>query len=88
MKKMVEKYYVPVLKNKIFHAITILIFLGLTIISVLGCLNLNTGLEPQVSLITGSDLNNYFNSYNKYIEIGPLAYLVLENIGKYNKKTI
>ncbi|KAL4477676.1 hypothetical protein ABPG74_002826 [Tetrahymena malaccensis] len=80
VKKCISKFYIPVLKNKIFHMFNFLIFAGLVTISIIGLLNLNIGLNQQVSLITGSDLNNYFDSYNKYIEIGPLAYLVLENV--------
>lgn len=82
MKKLIAKYYTPVLKNPIFHVFNALVFCGLITISIIGFIDLQIGLNQQVSLITNSDLNNYFDSYNEYIEIGPLAYLVLENIGK------
>lgn len=46
----------------------------------MGCANLELGLDPQVSMITNSDLDRYMDAYNKYVQIGPPAYLVLENI--------
>lgn len=45
VKKCISKFYIPVLRNKIFHMFNFLIFIGLVIISVIGLLNLNIGLN-------------------------------------------
>ncbi|EGR30695.1 niemann pick type c1, putative [Ichthyophthirius multifiliis] len=88
VKQMISKYYIPVLKNQMFHVFNLLLFIVLIVIGILGCLQLDTGLNQQVSLVSGSDLNNYFDKYNQYIEIGPLAYLVLQNIDYKNQNDI
>lgn len=61
-----------------------LVFFGLVTAGILGCMNIPVGLNEQVSMETESDLFNYFTSYKKYIEIGPPAYLILENFDYQN----
>ena len=42
------------------------------------------GLNEQVSMEVDSDLFNYFTYMKKYIEIGPPAYIVLNNFNYQN----
>jgi len=57
----------------------VFVFLGLVTASTFGTLNIPVGLNEQVSMETESDLFNYFTYEKKYIEVGPPAYIVLEN---------
>ena len=54
--------------------------MGLAGLSVFGATQLTLGLNPQVSVIEDSTLFKYFGDQSKYLEAGPLAYVVLENI--------
>ncbi len=60
--------------------IIVALFINLAILSGFGIYYLQVGLDPQVSLVTNSPLNNFFTKLNNYTEIGPPGYLVLENI--------
>lgn len=61
-----------------------LVFMGLVTAGILGCMNIPVGLNEQVSMETESDLFNYFTFMKKYIEIGPPAYLILQNFDYQN----
>jgi Niemann-Pick C1 protein len=56
------------------------VFLSLFAISCIGVWKLQNGLEEQVSMVSGGDLDNYFTYEKKYIEIGPPAYVVLKGL--------
>lgn len=45
IKGLIEKFYLPVLKNKVFHVAAIVTFIGLFTIGVLGCFELHIGLN-------------------------------------------
>lgn len=60
------------------------VFLGLLAASILGLFFIPVGLNEQVSMETNSDLFNYFTYEKKYIEIGPPAYIILENFNYSN----
>jgi len=57
----------------------VLLFFGLLAAATLGIFKIPVGLNEQVSMETESDLFNYFTYEKKYIEVGPPAYIVLEN---------
>ena len=77
VKQFIHSYYNPMLKNSFCRIISGIIFALLMITSVLGCINLENGLEEQVSMVSDSDLFNFFTYEKKYIEIGPPAYMIL-----------
>ena len=82
------------LGNQYFEFITstpikiasIIIYIGLLICSILGLIFIPLGLDQMVSVIQGNNLYNYFDNQYKYGEVGPPAYLVLNNIN-YNNET-
>jgi Niemann-Pick C1 protein len=57
--------------------------LGISVIlfglAIVGLFNIPVGLSEQVSMTVDSDLYNYFTYEKKYIEVGPPAYIVLNN---------
>lgn len=80
-----KKHYSPLLQGRKCIGITFLIFASLLAISFYGVTQLNVGLEEQVSMVKGSDLYNYMTYEKKYIEIGPIAYLILEGLDYQNQ---
>ena len=54
-------------------------------LAVFGSIYVPVGLNAQVSMEVDSDLFDYFTYENKYIEIGPPAYIVLNNFDFQNK---
>ena len=78
-----DHYSTLLMKWPCFIAI-ILVFSGLVTAGILGCLHVPVGLNVQVSMETDSDLYNYFTFEKKYIEVGPPAYVVLQNFDYQN----
>jgi predicted RND superfamily exporter protein len=54
-------------------------------LAVFGSIYVPVGLNAQVSMEVDSDLFDYFTYENRYIEIGPPAYIVLNNFDFQNK---
>lgn len=54
-------------------------------LAVVGSMYVPVGLNEQVSMEVDSDLFDYFTYEKKYIEIGPPAYIVLNNFDFQNK---
>lgn len=84
MRSIVQKYYNPLLANPICWVIVAILSIALLILSSFGLKYLDLGLEEQVSMVSESDLFNYFTYEKKYIEIGPPAYVVLEGLDYSN----
>lgn len=80
--------YIKLLQNNICKGVVFAIFAGLFVISCIGTYKLETGLEEQVSMVSGGDLDNYFTYEKKYIEIGPPAYVVLKGFNYSNDQDI
>ena len=80
-----ETYYEFIMKFPV-KIVIMVVYLGLIIVSILGLVYLPLGLNQMVSVIQDSNLYNYFDSQNKFGDVGPPAYLVLYNID-YNNDT-
>jgi len=63
--------------------------LGISILllgfAVLGLIYIPVGLSEQVSMTVDSDLYDYFTYEKKFIEVGPPAYIVLNNFDYNNE---
>jgi Niemann-Pick C1 protein len=88
VRSFVQKYYNPLLKNPICWIIVACLSVGLLTLSFFGLSKLDVGLEEQVSLVSKSDLYNFFTYEKKYIEVGPPAYVVLEGLDYSNEKDL
>ena len=64
--RLVKNYLVPFVFNRYIKYSIMAVFVGFLGLGVVGCFKLELGLEQQVSLITGSYLNNYFDDQFKY----------------------
>jgi Niemann-Pick C1 protein len=58
------------------------------ILGILACVFLDLGLTQNVSLITGSDTYDFFNTFETYGEVGPPAYLVFKNVNYTDEENI
>jgi Niemann-Pick C1 protein len=67
------------LKTKPCGFAVLAISVALLALAVVGVGRIPVGLSEQVSMTVDSDLYNYFTYEKKYIEIGPPAYIVLNN---------
>ena len=56
----------------------------LLVLSVMGLVRIDLGLNQNVSLIKGSDTFTFFDVFDEYGEVGPPAYLVFRNVN-YSK---
>ena len=57
-------------------------------LAVAGCMLIPVGLNEQVSMEVNSSLFDYFTYEKKYIEIGPPAYIVLNNFNYENENQV
>ena len=83
-----QKYYVPFLfKGKTEFCVYFLSIVFLTF-GIVSCFKLDLGLNQNVSMITGSDTYEFFNTFGAYGEVGPPAYLVFKNVNYTNEDNI
>lgn len=82
-----EKYYDFILKMPVI-IISIIIYLAMTVCSIIALINLPLGLNQQTTVTQNGDLFNYFKTQEKYVDIGSPAYIVLYNIDYNNKKNL
>ncbi|CAG9335934.1 unnamed protein product [Blepharisma stoltei] len=80
IKKTVNKWWIPSLFNIVTKISCGLIALSLMLLAFGGMDNVHRGLNPQVLAPSGSNLQNYYEDYEKYMETGELGYLVLKDL--------
>lgn len=83
-----QKYYVPFLFNKKTEIVVYFFSLVFFSLGIVACSLLDLGLTQNVSLITGSDTYEFFNTFEKYGEVGPPAYLVFKNVNYTDEDNI
>ena len=83
-----QKYYVPFLFNKKVELIVYFFSLVFFTLGIVACCLLDLGLTQNVSLITGSDTFEFFNTFETYGEVGPPAYLVFKNVNYTDEDNI
>lgn len=83
-----QKYYVPFLFNKKTEIVVYFFSLVFFALGIVACCLLDLGLTQNVSLITGSDTFEFFNTFQEYGEVGPPAYLVFKNVNYTDEDNI
>jgi Niemann-Pick C1 protein len=78
-------YYNFIMKTPVKVGICIF-YIGLLVVSVIGCISLPLGLDQNTTVIQDGDLYNFFHTQPKYLDVGPPAYLIFYNID-YNNST-
>jgi Niemann-Pick C1 protein len=64
----------------------VVIYLALFVCSIVALFQLQLGLNQSTTVGQNSDLYNYFQAQEKYVDVGPPAYLVFYNVD-YNNST-
>lgn len=82
-----EKYYNFILSTPCL-VITIVIYIIMTVVSVVAVVSFPLGLNQQTTVTQDGDLFNYFRTQEKYVDIGSPAYIILYNIDYNNKKNL
>jgi len=80
------KYYSKVMLSKAAIVTILVVALVLVGLSVPAYMNLELGLENELSTTKGSDLYNYFIDMSKYLGAGPPSYVILNNFQYFDNK--
>ena len=80
MRKYFNKYFVPFVLRKSTKFLTIFITICLVVIGGMSTHKLLRGLNQNVSLVSNSDLYDYFETLYKYGNAGPPGYVIFNNV--------
>lgn len=85
---LIRWFVINIYEPALFHPVSkISILFGFVAVFVLSFASyddLELGLTQQVSVIKNGDLYNYFNTYNDFLEVGAIAYIVFKNVNYTN----
>lgn len=79
------KYYSKCMLSKAAIITILIVALVLVGLSVPAYMNLELGLENELSTTKDSDLYNYFTDMSKYLGAGPPSYVILNNFQYFDK---
>lgn len=80
MRKYFNSYFVPFVFKKTTRAMTLAITVLLIIIGACSCTKLLRGLNQNISLVSGSDIFDYFETLYSYGNAGPPGYVVFNHV--------
>lgn len=75
-----NKYFVPFVFRKSTRIMTILITIACVTIGFMSTYQIKRGLNQNVSLVSGSDIYDYFETLYTYGAAGPPAYVIFNNV--------
>ena len=81
------RYYDFLVKTPVI-IIVLLIYVGMTAVSVYAVFDFPLGLNQQTTVTQDGDLFNYFKTQEKYVDVGSPGYLVFYNIDYNNKDNL
>jgi Niemann-Pick C1 protein len=84
VRKNFNKHVVPFVFRKTTKALTLLIAVLLTVIGVFSTQKILRGLNQNVSLVSGSDIFDYFETLFMYGQAGPPAYVIFNDVDYEN----
>ncbi|OMJ75522.1 hypothetical protein SteCoe_25300 [Stentor coeruleus] len=88
IKYVVRKIYEPALFHPVSKISILIGFVAVFVLSFASYDDLKLGLTEQVSVIKNGDLYDYFNTYNDFLEVGSIAYVVFKNVDYQNSKNL
>lgn len=80
VRKYFNKYFVPFVFRRTTKILTVFITVCLIVVGGFSCAKLERGLNQNVSLVSGSDIFDYFNTLFDYGNAGPPAYVIFNNV--------
>ncbi|BGP21836.1 vacuolar membrane protein [Rhodotorula toruloides] len=76
----VRTFYTPTLLRRPVKYLVLLLFSGLFVLSWIGARHINLGLDQRLALPRSSNLVDYFNAVDEYLDVGPPVYFVVEDL--------
>lgn len=80
IRNLFDNYYVPFVFKKPIKILTLIITAALIVIGCFSAAKLSRGLNQNVTLVSGSDIYDYFDTLEKYGDAGPPGYVVFNNV--------
>lgn len=80
VRRVFNRNFVPFVFRKSTKVLTIAITVCLIVIGSFSCSKILRGLNQNVSLVSGSDIFDYFNALFEYGNAGPPAYVIFNNV--------
>ena len=80
-------YYEFLMKTPVVCTVLV-IYIGMTVFSVISIFNFPLGLNQQTTVTQNGDLFNYFKTQEKYVDVGSPGYLVFYNIDYNNAENL
>jgi len=80
IRKLFNKNFVPFVFRKPTKILTLVLTVLLVVIGCFSCSKLLRGLNQNVSLVSGSDIFDYFEALFDYGNAGPPAYVIFNNV--------
>ena len=88
VRKYFNAYFVPFVFKKTTRVMTLIITVLLIIIGACSCTKLLRGLNQNISLVSGSDIFDYFETLYAYGFAGPPGYVVLNHVNYTSDENI
>jgi Niemann-Pick C1 protein len=88
VRKHFNNHFVPFVFKKSTRALTLIITLLLVVIGACSCTKLLRGLNQNISLVSGSDIFDYFETLYAYGNAGPPGYVVFNHVNYTNSDNI
>lgn len=88
VRKYFNKYYVPFVFKKTTKVLTIAITVCMVTIGIFSTQKLLRGLNQNVSLVSGSDIFDYFETLFTYGNAGPPGYVIFNNVNYTNEENL
>ena len=83
-----NNYYVPWVFQKPAKIMAIVTTLGLIVIGCFSAVKITRGLNQNVSLVSHSDIYDYFDTLQAYGDAGPPGYVVFNNVDYQNQTNL
>jgi hypothetical protein len=80
VRKLFNRHFVPFVFKKATKLMTLTITVLLCIVGGFSCVKLLRGLNQNVSLVSDSDIFNYFNVLYDYGNAGPPGYVIFNHV--------
>ena len=88
IRRLFNEYYVPWVFKTPTKVLALLTTLGLIVVGCFSTIKLSRGLNQNVTLVSGSDIYDYFDTLQMYGDAGPPGYEVFNNVDYQNQTNL
>ncbi|KIY45848.1 multidrug efflux transporter AcrB transmembrane domain-containing protein [Fistulina hepatica ATCC 64428] len=83
--RFIRRHYAPNLLKPLVKGVIFVLFMGVFVASVISIQHLQFGLDQRLALPSDSYLIEYFDSVDKYLDVGPPVYFVSSDVNVTSK---